>query len=228
MKKMLQSMLIVAALVGSAVAAESENFGGLGISVWTGKSGVKVAGVIPNSPAESIGLQAGDLILSANGTDLSAIEPNVQISYLRGEAGTSIAITVNRNGETLTLSTKRVELAVQSLDAGDITAWYGKSNGLTAEEINFLASQKATEGYELLAVMQHGIPLNSSAENLSANYVQQISVKKAEQAILPEVQPIQNNVADYNLSLKAQAAPLVNAKGAYVKKQGHGPVFRLK
>jgi len=229
MKKVIASLIISAALATAAVASESENFGGLGISVWTGKTGVKIAGVIPNSPAESIGLQAGDLIVSANGTELSAVEPENQISHLRGEAGTSISLEVNRNGDVFSVSTKRMALSVQSLDAQDILEWYGKDKDLTAEELNFLASQKTTEGYQLLAVMQHGVPVLNSAENLSASAVQQISIKKAAEPVNYQApKPVQNSVQNIGLSNKTQNALLVNVKGAHVNKQGKVPIYKVK
>jgi len=227
MKKVITSLLISAALATVAVAGESETFGGLGISVWTGKAGVKIAGVIPNSPAESIGLQAGDLIVSANGTELSAIEPENQISHLRGEAGTSINLLVNRDGEVFSVSTKRAGFSIQSLDTKDISDWYGKNQGLTAEELNFLASQKTAEGYQLLAVMQYGIPVLNSAENLGANAVQQISIKKPAEPVYKE-QLVQNSVQNINLNSKTENVLLVNAKGAHVNKQGKIPVYKLK
>ncbi|MDR2593271.1 MAG: PDZ domain-containing protein [Fibromonadaceae bacterium] len=227
MKKVITSLLISAALATVAVAGESETFGGLGISVWTGKAGVKIVGVIPNSPAESIGLQAGDLIVSANGTELSAIEPENQVSHLRGEAGTSISLVVSRDGDVFSVSTKRAGLSVQSLDTKEISDWYGKNQGLTAEELNFLASQKTTDGYQLLAVMQYGIPVLNSAENLGASAVQQISIKKPTEPVYKELF-VQNSVQNISLDNKTQNTLLVNAKGARVNKQGKIPVYKLK
>jgi len=230
MKKVIASLLISAALTTAAIAGESENFGGLGISVWTGNFGVKIAGVIPNSPAEGIGLQAGDLIVSANGTELSAVEPENQVSYIRGEAGTSINLVVNRGGDVFSVSTKRRDISVQSLEVKEISDWYGKEKGLTAEELSFLASQKTTEGYQLLGIMQYGIPLSNSAENLGANAVQQVSIKKVAELENHQVpKPIHN--ADISLNSKiadANALLLVNAKGAKINKQGKSAVYRVK
>jgi len=220
MKRVIKSMLICAALATATIAAE--NFGGLGISVWTGKSGVKVAGVIPNSPAENIGLKAGDLIVSVNGTELSGIEPGMQVNYIRGEAGSTISLVIDRNGTALSVSTKRKGIEVQNLEAQAISEWYGKTEGLTAEEINHLASQKVSEGYELLGVMQYGMPIASSAENLNANAVQHVSVKipEAVQEATPQAEP----VPVQNIESK----PLVNVKGARVaKQQGNVPVYRM-
>jgi len=229
MKKVIKSLFISAALATAVFAGESENFGGLGISVWTGKTGVKIAGVIPNSPAEGIGLQAGDLIVSANGTELSAVEPENQVSHIRGEAGTSINLVVNRNGDVFSVSTKRIDLSVQSLDTKEISDWYGKDQGLTAEELNFLASQKTTEGYQLLAIMQYGIPVLNSAENLGANAVQQISIKKAaEPETYQAPKPIQADIGLKSKLDNANALLIVNAKGARANKQGKGPIYRVK
>jgi membrane-associated protease RseP (regulator of RpoE activity) len=224
MKKVI-TLFITAAIATAAMAAESENFGGLGISVWTGKDGVKVAGVIPNSPAEVIGLQSGDLIISANGKELASVDPDLQVSYIRGEAGTSINLVIDRNGQIFSVSTKRAELSVQGLDAQDISNWYGKNQGLTAEEIAHLATQKIPEGYELLGVTQYGMPIVRSAENLNANAVQQISIKKIEEAKFQEVKQTQNT-PDMSLSSKVENASLVNVKGAHVKKQGNVQVYR--
>jgi len=221
MKKVIKSLIVCAALAVAATAGQTENFGGLGISIWTSKSGVKVAGVIPNSPADNIGLKAGDLIVSVNGTELSAVEPGTQVSHIRGEAGSTISLVVNRNGTEFSVSTKRKSIEVQSLEAQTIAEWYGKIEGLTAEEINHLASQKVTEGYELLGVMQYGMPIERSAENLSANAVQQISVQIPE--VVQEV-PQAEQVPVQNIESK----PLVNVKGARVaKQQGNVPVYRM-
>jgi len=223
MKKVIKSLFITAAIATAAIAAESEVFGGLGISIWTGKDGIRVAGVIPNSPAESIGLVSGDLIISANGTELASVDPATQVSYIRGQAGTSINLVVDRNGKTFSVSTKRAELSVQGLEAQDISSWYGKSQGLTAEEIAHLAIQKTPEGYELLGVMQYGMPIASTAENLNVNAVQQISIKKAEEIKLQEAG--QQNIPEMNPN-RYENVSLVNVKGAHVKKQGNVQVYR--
>jgi membrane-associated protease RseP (regulator of RpoE activity) len=222
MKKVITSLFITAALASAVVAGESENFGGLGISVWTGKSGVKIAGVLPNTPAESIGLQAGDLIVSANEIKLSSVEPREQVSHLRGKAGTLVNLTVDRNGEIISVSTKRVNISVQSMDESEISGWYGKSQGLTTEELNFLASQKTEEGYQLLGVMQYGMLIPNAAENLNAASIQQISVKKAENAKLPEAKPVQYSTPDMS---STKDFSLVNVKGAKVNKPGNVPVY---
>jgi len=225
MKKVINYLFAAAMLATVAIAGESETFGGVGISIWPGSAGAKIAGVMPGSPAEGAGLQAGDLIVSINGTDLSAINPAEQTNYLRGEAGTSVNLIVNRNGDVFSVSTKRVGISVQSLDANEISQWYGKDKGLTAEEISYLASKKTTEGYELLGIMQYGMPISNSAQNLSAQNIAQISVQKTEEA-KPVVKPVQKE--ELSLNGKAKDVKRVNVKGARVKNQGKQPAYKLR
>lgn len=225
MKKVINYLLAATMLATVAIAEESETFGGVGISIWPSGNGAKIAGVMPGSPAEGAGLQAGDLIVSINGTDLSAVNPVEQTSYLRGKAGTSISLDVNRNGKVFSVSTKRVGISVQTIDANEISEWYGKDKGLTAEEIIYLANKKTAEGYEFLGIMQYGTPVSSSAENLSAQNFTQISVQKAEGAE-PAAKPVQKE--ELSLSGKTKDAKLVNVKGARVKNQGKLPAYKLR
>jgi len=221
MKKAIKFLFAIAILTNIAIATETEKFGGLGVSVWTGETGMKVAGVIPNSPAESIGLQAGDLIVSANGTEFSSVEPSLQVSYLRGEAGSTVNLVVERDGEKITLSVKRVGISVQNLDANEISTWYGKNSGLSAEEINHLANQKIEEGYDLLGVMQYGMPITRSAENLNAEAVQHVSVKK-------QAEEIKLSDAKVTVLNDQKELSLVNVKGVRVKKQNTLLLYRVK
>jgi regulator of sigma E protease len=61
-----------------------------------------VGDVAPNSPAESVGLQPGDRILSINGSRIRQFEQVADIEFTA--AGTPMAIEVGRGSETLTLT----------------------------------------------------------------------------------------------------------------------------
>jgi len=178
MKKFISSIVAIAVLSTAIIAQTSESFGGFGISVYPGKKGVSVASVLPNSPAAQAGLQAGDVIISINGTTLSSIAPENQISMLRGDSGSSVALQVSRDGENIDLLAKRAYISVQDLESQDVSAWFGKSKSLTLEELKYLASQKIGEGYELLGIMQKGLLVDSDIENLKPQNMQHISLKK--------------------------------------------------
>jgi hypothetical protein len=113
-----------------------------------------------------------------NGTPLSTVATENQISMLRGNAGTSISLQVSRGGESISLLAKRASISVQDLRSSDVSAWFGKSKSIGLEELNYLASQKVGEGYELLGVMRQGLLVDSDMENLNPQAMQHISLKK--------------------------------------------------
>ncbi|MCL1967874.1 MAG: PDZ domain-containing protein [Fibromonadales bacterium] len=225
MKKVISYLFAATMFAAVATAEESETFGGFGISVWPSGNGAKIAGVMPGLPADGVGLQVGDVIVSVDGNSLSAFKPGEQTNYLRGKAGTTANLVVNRNGEMISVSAKRVGISVQSLDASEISQWYGKDEGLTAEEVSYLASKKTAEGYEFHGIMQYGTPVPSSAENLRAQNFTLLSVQKAETKPLakPSVEK-----EEPSLNGKTKDAKLVNVKGARVKNQGKAPAYKLR
>ncbi|MDR0516227.1 MAG: hypothetical protein LBH25_04205, partial [Fibromonadaceae bacterium] len=114
----------------------------------------------------------------------------------------------------------------------EISAWFGKSKDVSLKELNYLASQKVGEGYELLGVMQKGFLVDSDIESLSSQPMQHISLKKAEEK-QPEPKKTSNDIQGSNLGSKIQDNSYVNAKGAQAKKQNHekravAPAYRVK
>ncbi len=73
----------------SGVGLEVSNVGGL----------IVVVAPIDDTPAERAGILSGDTIVAINGTPVSADEPLGTISKMRGRAGTTVDITVARDGE---------------------------------------------------------------------------------------------------------------------------------
>jgi len=233
MKKIIVLLAISAALCVNATAQNSESFGGLGMSVRVGKQGVTVAGVIPNSPADHAGLQAGDIIISAGGITLSSLEPQKQVSLLRGKEGTIANLIVERNGKQIAISAKRTGIAVQPLESKTILDWYGKQENLSAEEINHLALQKMAEGYEALGTVQNGLPISKNAENLNSRSIQHISMKKveeknAENKIAPsnawQLNSANRETISFSLAneTKISKIAVLNAKGATVWQKNLG------
>jgi len=226
MNKIIAFLATLTVLYNSAIAQNQETFGGTGMSVRVGKQGVSVVGVIPNSPAHNAGLQVGDIIISADEVELSSVDPKKQVSLLRGKEGTIANLVIERNGKQMAISAKRTEIVVQPLESETILSWYGKSDGLTAEEINFLAVQKTAEGYEVLGVVQNGLPIYNTMENLNAKAIQHISMKKVEEnktenKIVPSTAWQLSSANRKNISFSLTEAAnakisILNAKGATV------------
>jgi regulator of sigma E protease len=64
---------------------------------------VKIVSVAPGTPAEAAGLQPGDLVLAANGEEVSFIDNNLT-TIIRSNLGQPVALVVERGGQQLNLS----------------------------------------------------------------------------------------------------------------------------
>src|SRR3954466_23330 len=62
----------------------SGQFEGVGLTVSGVKRGLRVASVIPNTPAERAGVKRGDLITGANGTSLAGKPTDASVAIIRG------------------------------------------------------------------------------------------------------------------------------------------------
>ena len=85
---------------------EHGQYAGLGIVIRLRERRTIIYRVFPNTPAELAGLRAGDILVAADGRDLSKVEQLEEVSKaLRGEAGSTAKLVVERDGE-------RIEVAV--------------------------------------------------------------------------------------------------------------------
>tara|TARA_B100000686_G_scaffold259242_1_gene271680 strand:- start:1032 stop:2171 length:1140 start_codon:yes stop_codon:yes gene_type:complete len=73
-------------------------FGGLGIEVSMEAGVVKVISPIDGSPAEEVGVKAGDYIVKINGTQVQGKTLSEAVDLMRGPIGSEIEITVRRIG----------------------------------------------------------------------------------------------------------------------------------
>lgn len=89
---------------------------GIGITVSLDESGyILVNDVTPDSPAAVAGIQAGDLIVRIDDTDVLSVGYNEATAMVRGEEGTRVNITVRRNQEELTLEAVRTKITTTSV-----------------------------------------------------------------------------------------------------------------
>jgi carboxyl-terminal processing protease len=82
---------------------------GLGLSVTMEDGAVKVISPMKGSPAAEMGVKAGDFITHIDGKLIYGLELDDAVSQMRGPAGTSIQLTIFRQGreEPLDLTVKR-------------------------------------------------------------------------------------------------------------------------
>ena len=71
---------------------------GIGIWVEHVEGQLTIVAPIAGSPAARADLRAGDVIVAADGQDLSGFETDAAMSVIRGPAGSSVALTIRRPG----------------------------------------------------------------------------------------------------------------------------------
>ncbi len=73
-------------------------FGGLGIEVGMEDGFIKVISPIDDTPAQRAGIKAGDLIIRLDERPVKGMSLDEAVKLMRGKPGTSIKLTVQRNG----------------------------------------------------------------------------------------------------------------------------------
>jgi carboxyl-terminal processing protease len=91
----------------------SGEYGGLGLEVAAQDGVIRVVSPIDDSPAAQAGIQAGDLIVKMNDNPVRGMSLQKAIEKMRGEQGTSIKLTVYREGEDDTLNIDVVRDIIQ-------------------------------------------------------------------------------------------------------------------
>jgi len=102
-------------------------YSGLGLQVGSERGMIKVISPIDNSPAAKAGIEAGDFIVEVDGTPVRGMAVQKAIDKLRGEKGTSIELTVFREGEEgpLDITVVRGTIQVSSVRSRIIEPGYG-------------------------------------------------------------------------------------------------------
>jgi carboxyl-terminal processing protease len=103
------------------------SFDGIGATVELDDNGhLRIVRPLPGSPAESVGIQAGDVVISVDGLATRGRDLADIIKQVRGPRGTEVVLTIRRAGEPepLTFTVVRDEIVVPSV-ISDIVDGYG-------------------------------------------------------------------------------------------------------
>ena len=85
---------------------------GIGINVYFDEEYVILGEALPNSPAESSGLQVGDIVVAVDGESVEGFGLDKVTSLIKGEEGTEVSITVSRNRAYYTYTLKRATIKI--------------------------------------------------------------------------------------------------------------------
>ena len=104
--------------VGAFESETSGQFSGIGLTVTGIKGGgLRVASVIPGTPARRAGIERGDQIVAANGKSLRGRPKDAAVSLIRGQPGTTVSLRVvpAGGGGASTLRVKRADVRVPAV-----------------------------------------------------------------------------------------------------------------
>ncbi len=95
------------------------------VSFNTTYSMPQISGIIANTPAEAAGLRENDIIYEVDGVSMFQMATDEAVTYIRGEEGTTVNLTIYRSGEPdylhFTVERKKVESpTVNSEMMGDV------------------------------------------------------------------------------------------------------------
>ena len=95
----------------------SGEFGGVGMEVTTGEGYLKVISPIEGGPAEKAGIKPKDLIIEIEGESTEGMVVQEAVKLLRGPKGSSVNITIRREGKTkpFSLTLVRDKIIVKSV-----------------------------------------------------------------------------------------------------------------
>lgn len=73
-------------------AATSGRFSGVGLNVTEVARGLRVASVIPDTPAERAGLEEGDVIIAVDGEEIAGMPAEAAAAQIKGPPGTEVEL----------------------------------------------------------------------------------------------------------------------------------------
>lgn len=103
------------------------NFEGIGVTFSTLSNGILLTKVYRNSPASESELQVGDLITKVDGNSIAGKNSDEVKNLVQGKSGTTVKLTVVRNGKSFDVDVKRGE--VETAVYGEVRNNSGKKFG---------------------------------------------------------------------------------------------------
>ncbi|MDX8389810.1 MAG: S41 family peptidase [Mariprofundaceae bacterium] len=127
-------------------------FGGLGIEISSAEAGIRIVAPIEDTPADRAGIFAGDLIIRIDEQVARDITLAESVKLMRGKPGTSVTLTIYREGEPgpLSFDIKRAIIHVQSVKSDfaapgfaylRITQFQERTSKLLKEQIKALTKK---------------------------------------------------------------------------------------
>lgn len=90
----------------------NSNYVGIGVHLTYDKENdaIRVLGTVPNSPAEEVGIQAGDVILKVDDLMINIETYTEGVNAIRGEEGSKVKLAIKRNDELIEIEATRATI----------------------------------------------------------------------------------------------------------------------
>lgn len=106
-------------MIGQETSSTDElqtgSFGGIGAELKTENGQVVISTVMEGYPAQQVGLQSGDIIYKVDGVDMTGKTVSEVVFSVRGEAGTTVVLTIIRSGEELEVTATRAQISITTV-----------------------------------------------------------------------------------------------------------------
>ncbi len=167
---------------GASLQLES-NLVGIGVQIEMKPEGAEVAKVISGSPAQSAGLQNGDLLLAVSGHQLAGSSVDQAVELISGAAGSQVVLGVQRQSQSpFTITVTRQAIQLHSVN--DIQIINGtrvgyfkldKFTGTATEEVENAMQQLYQQGMQSVVIDLRGNPggLLTAAIQISDKFLPQ-------------------------------------------------------
>jgi carboxyl-terminal processing protease len=99
-------------------AATSGRFSGVGLTVNEVPRGLRVADVLPDTPAERAGIEQGDVIVAVDGKSIAGVPSDVSTARIKGPKGTEVELRLlpAGRGERRDIVLERADVRVPAVD----------------------------------------------------------------------------------------------------------------
>ena len=95
-------------------------YSGIGVYLSFGAAYPAITATVPGSPAAAAGLRGGDQITKVGDKDTKGFTADQLTALIEGPNGTKVALTITRDGQTLTFDIARAEIQVPTVRSASI------------------------------------------------------------------------------------------------------------
>ncbi len=129
------------------------SFTGIGVQFQMMNDRPTIIAPIEGTPASEAGLMPNDIILEADGHELTGLDTNEIVSYIRGEIGSTVDLVIQRGDSTFDVTIERAEIPIITVE-GEIDSKHSdigyvnitQFNGTTAEELETVINDLRDQG----------------------------------------------------------------------------------